>query len=457
MSNLNATLSVATGALAAEQGALTETANNVANINTPGYSRKEPQFAENPPVVLGPLTFGTGVSLENTAGIRDPILQLRIQQETGTQGELTAFVNAMQQLQAQFNNQGSDIGTQITALFSSLSQLSTNPASIPLRQSVLTAASNLASTISNTANNLTAQQSNLDLSVSQAVSQVNIITQQIAKVNGQIAALQNLHQDASTFVDQRDVLINQLSGLIDVSEIQTESGISLTTSNGTALVAGTQVFALTTQPDISGHQHIFAQGKDITSQLNSGELGGLLQARDQQIPSLLTSLDTLAAGISSSFNAANAAGFDFNGNAGGNIFVPPPASGQGAAASMAVAITDPTLIAASSDGSAGSNGNLANFSALQSQNSINGQTPSDFYANLIFNVGNSVSNGSAEQQGSQAVLQQLQDQRGSISGVSLDEEAANMVQYQQAYDAAARVVTTVNQMLQTVINMGTTS
>ena len=456
MSNLTATLSIATGALAAEQGALTETSNNVANVNTPGYSRKDPQFAESPPIVLGPLTFGTGVTLENTAGIRDPILQLRIQQETGTQGELSSFVTAMQQVQAQFNNQGSDIGTQITALFSSLSQLSTNPASIPLRQGVLTAASNLASTISNTANNLAAQQSNLDLSVSQAVSQVNTLTQQIAQVNGQIASLQNLHQDASTFIDQRDVLINQLSGLIDVSEIQTESGISLTTSNGTALVAGTQAFTLTTQPDVSGRQHIFAQGNDITGQLKSGELGGLLQVRDQKIPALLSSLDALAAGVANNFNSANAAGFDLNGNAGGNIFVAPPASGQGAAAGMGVAITDPALIAASSDGSAGSNGNLVNFSALQTQNIINGETPTNFYANLIFGVGNDVSTGTAEQQGSQAVLQQLQDQRGSISGVSLDEEAAHMVQYQQAYAAAARVVTTISQMLQTVINMGTT-
>lgn len=454
MSNLLATLSLATGALAAEQGALTETANNVANVNTPGYSRKEPQFEENPPVVIGPLTFGTGVSLENTAGVRDPILQLRIQQETGTQGELSAFVNAMQQVQAQFNNQGNDIGTQITALFSSLNQLSTNPSNLPMRQAVLTATSNLSSTISTTANNLSAQQSNLDLSVTQAVSQVNTLTQQIAKVNGQIAALQNLNQDASTFIDQRDVLINQLSSLIDVSQIQTESGITLTTSNGTALVAGNEAFTLTTQPDVSGHQHIFAQGNDITGELTSGQLGGLLQARDQQIPSLLSSLDTLAMGISNAFNSANSAGFDLNGNAGGNIFVAPPASGQGAAASMAVAITDPTLIAASSDGNAGSNGNLANFSAIQSQNSIAGETPSNFYANLIFNVGNAVSNSSAEQQGSQAVLQQLQDQRGSISGVSLDEEASNMVQFQRAYDAAAQVATAVNQMLETVINMG---
>lgn len=455
MSSLLGTLSLATGALAAEQGALTETANNVANVNTPGYSRKEPQFAENPPVVLGPLTFGTGVSLENTAGIRDPILQLRIQQETGSQGELSAFVNSMQQVQAQFNNQGNDIGTQLSALFSSVNQLSTNPASIPLRQTVLTAASNLASTIRTTASNLAAQQSNLDLSVTQAVSQVNTLTQQIAKVNGQIAALQNLNQDASTFIDQRDTLINQLSSLIDVSQIQTESGITLTTSNGTVLVAGIQAFSLTTQPDASGHAHIFSQGNDITAQLNSGQLGGLIEVRDQKIPALLSSLDTLAAGISDSFNAANAAGFDLNGNAGGNIFVPPPASGQGTAATMAVAITDPTLIAASSDGSAGSNGNLANFSAIQSQNITGGETPSNFYANLIFTVGNDVSNASAEQQASQAVLQQLQDQRGSISGVSLDEEAANMVQYQRAYDAAAQVATAVNQMLQTVINMGT--
>jgi flagellar hook-associated protein 1 FlgK len=123
---------------------------------------------------------------------------------------------------------------------------------------------------------------------------------------------------------------------------------------------------------------------------------------------------------------------------------------------MAVAIADPALIAASSDRSAGSNGNLANFSAIHDQTSFNGETPSDFYGSLIFSIGDDVSNGSTEQQASQLVLQQLQDQRGSISGVSLDEEAGNMVQYQRAYDAAARLVDTVNQMLETLINMGTT-
>jgi flagellar hook-associated protein 1 FlgK len=183
-------------------------------------------------------------------------------------------------------------------------------------------------------------------------------------------------------------------------------------------------------------------------------LEGLIQVRDQTIPGLLTSLDTLASGLETAFNSANAAGFDLNGNPGGNFFSPPPAGGAGAAANIALAISDPALIAASSDGSAGSNGNFANFSAIQNQATIAGATPTDFYGNLVFNVGNDVSNGTAELQSAQLVLRQLQDQRGSISGVSLDEEAANMTQFQRAYDAAAQIVVAVNQMLETVINMG---
>jgi flagellar hook-associated protein 1 FlgK len=415
MSNLLATMGIATGALAAEQGALTDTANNVANVNTPGYSRKEPQFAETPPVVLGPLTFGSGVSLESTAAVRDPVLQLRIQQQTGEQGQLDALLNGMQQVEAQFSNQGSDIESQLSALFSSIAQLSTDPSKMSLRQAVLTAAGNLTSTFNNTGNNLLAQQSNLNLSVTQAVEQINTLTSQIASVNSQIASLQNLHQDASAFIDQRDQLITHLSALIDVSQIQTESGITLTTSDGTALVAGNQSFALTTEPDVSGLEHIFAQGTDITGGISSGQLGGLLSVRDQKIPSVLSSLDTLAANLAAAFNAANASGYDLNGNSGANLFNT-PAGVKGAAAGMAVAITDPALIAASSDATAGSNGNLANFSAIHDQAAANGQTPSELYGSLVFGVGNDVANASAELQASQLVLQQLQDQRGSISG-----------------------------------------
>src|SRR5438874_11075701 len=133
MSNLLSTLFIGTGALAAEQGALEATANNVANVNTPGYSRKLPTFAETPPIVLGHLTFGTGVALEKLESVRDPILQLRIQEETGQQGSLDALVSAIKQVETLFTLQDGDIASQISSLFSSLSQLSSDPSNLPLR------------------------------------------------------------------------------------------------------------------------------------------------------------------------------------------------------------------------------------------------------------------------------------------------------------------------------------
>ena len=462
MSSLFGTMSIATGALGAEQGALDATTNNVANANTPGYSRLQPVLVENDPVTTGPVTYGMGVSLEKLQSLRDPILQTRIQEETQQQGQLNAFVSAMQQAQVQFTTSSSDIGTEISNFFSSLSQLSADPTNLALRQGVLTAAGNMASAFNNTANNLNQQRSGLDLQVSQDVQQVNVLTSQIAALNNQISQLQGVNQDASALVDQRDVLIGQLSSLIDVSTIQSDNGLTLTTSNGTALVVGGQSFALNTQTNASGMQDIYSQGTDITSKLTSGELAGLLEVRDQNIPTLLSNLDTLAAGLANNLNTANAQGFTLvqqaNGTlqAGGNIFVAPPASGQGAASTMAVAITDPSLIAASSDDTApASNGNVTVLSAVQNQAIGGAQSPADYYSNIVFGVGNDVSNGSAELNSSQLILSQLQDQRGSISGVSLDEEAANMVQYQRAFDAAAQVITTINDMLYTVINMGT--
>ncbi len=453
MSGLFGTMSTALSALQAEQGALEATTNNVANANTPGFSRQRATTVESDPVIQGSLSFGTGVSLQ-LQSLRDPILELRLNQETQQQGQLDAQVSAMQQIETMFGNSTGDIGTLMSGFFNSIGQLSTNPASMPLRQGVLTAAGNLAKGFRNTARNLQQQQGNIDLNVGQTVSQINVLTKQIANLNGEISGMQNLKEDPSTFLDQRTNLIRQLSQLVDVAVVQSDNGITLTTSAGTALVAGQQSFDLWTQISSSGMQEVMAQGTDITSRIAAGKLGGLLQIRDQKIPSILSQLDTLAGGLAASLNTANRAGFDLSGTAGGDLFAAPPASGPGAAAGMALLISDPSLLAASSDGSPGSNGNLANFTAVSGQPIASGQTPTDYYANLVFQVGSDVSNGSAEAEASSLILQQLEDQRASLSGVSLDEEAANMVRYQQAYNAAARVVSTVNSLLDAAVNLG---
>jgi flagellar hook-associated protein 1 FlgK len=450
MSSLNASLTTALSGLIAEQGALQVTTNNVANANTPGYSQEQPVLVSSEPYVADPLTFGTGVTLQSVESIRDPILESQIQQQTQTQGQYSTLASTLTQTQVNFTSSSSDIGTSISNFFDSINQLSTNPSDLSLRQGVLTAAGNLATSFNTTANSLTQQQTSLDLSVVQAVGQVNQLTAQIAQLNGQIGDLQNVGESAGAFVDQRQQAIDQLSALVDVSVIPSDGSLTLTTANGSPLVAGQQSFQLTTQINSAGLHDVDSQGVDITSQISSGQLGGTLAARDQQIPAIQTQLNTLASGLANAVNTVQDGGFDLNGVAGTNLF-----SGTAAASSLAVAITNPTLIAASSDGSSGSNGNAEVMYALNNQTFIAGQTPTDYYSGIVFNVGNATANASAEQSASALVLQQLNDQRSSVSGVSLDQEAANMVQYQDAYQASAQVITTINDMMYAVIQMTT--
>ena len=212
--------------------------------------------------------------------------------------------------------------------------------------------------------------------------------------------------------------------------------------------------ALSNRLGPTGVEHIFSQGTDITAQLVSGSLAGVLSVRDQTIPGLLANLDTLATGLSNALNTSHLAGFDLNGNPGTNLFTAPPLGGVGAAGAIQVAITDPSQIAASSDGSAGSNGNLASLIAVAKQQVAGGQTSTNFYSGIVFSVGSATANAAAEAQASNTILRQLEDQRGSISGVSLDEEASNLIRYQRAYEASAHVFATLSSLTETVINLG---
>lgn len=453
MSGLNGALSIALSALAVSQQEIATTSNNVANANTPGYSRQRPVVTAGDPVTVGSLTFGTGVVLQKIESLRDPILEIQLNQATQQQSQLDTSLGQLQQLQTQFANTTSGIGADISNFFNSLQQLAPDPSNLALRQSVLTAAGKLAIDFNNTAQGLQTQRSNVDLNVVQSVTAVNTLTAQIASVNQQISSLQGADQNAGTLVDTQTSLIRQLSGLIDVSVIPTDQGITLATSNGTTLVSGSKSFALSTQ-QAGGVQHIFSGTQDITGSLTGGSLAGLIQIRDHEVPDLGTSLDQLAAGLATNLNAANAQGTDLNGAAGGNLFVPPPVDSVGAAATLRVNITDPALIAASSDGTTGSNGNLAVLSAVATTALANGQTPIDSYSSIVFKVGNDTANTSADADASNLILQQLQDQRGSVSGVSLDEEAANLIQFQAAYQAAARVVSAISSLLSDAVNLG---
>jgi flagellar hook-associated protein 1 FlgK len=455
MSSLSSVLSTAVQSLTADTAALKITSNNIANANTPGYSRQIPIFQEAPPTNDGNLSVGNGAVLEGYQSVRDELVSNQIQQETSSQGSANAQVGTMQQIQPTFTTSSVDIGTEMSAFFTSISSLSTNPANSAERQGVLAAGNNLVTAFNTTSNVLTTQQNALNTPVLQDVSQINQLTQQIAALNPQIAALQASGQDGGSVQDQQNQLVLKLSALTNVSATQTSQGETLTTGNGTVLVVGSNNYALQTTTSSNGMQHVLdSNGTDITASLTTGGLGGSLQMRDQTIPGLLNQLDTLANQFGNAMNAAQAKGFDENGAAGGNIFTVPATVG-GSAGAISMATTDPTKVAASSDGTAGSNGNLANLTAVQTTALPAGNTPGATYADLVFSVGSLTSNANAESSAIAASLLQLNDQLSSVSGVSIDQEATNLITLQTAYQAAARVVTTMQAMFAVTMSMGT--
>ena len=453
--SLSSSLLTAVQGMLSEQGALSVVTNNIANVNTPGYTREVANLEETPPVQIADLSFGTGVRLASIGSVRDNILQLRLNQETQTQGKLNTFTNGLNQIQTVFNEPvGSGLQSLLSGFFNSFQTLAADPTNSGDRQAVLGAAQSLAAGFKQAATTLIDQQQNADQAVLQTVAQVNQLTSQIATLNGEIATASGGGQNANAFLDQRAQLITQLSGLIDVQTITANgNALTLTTNAGTELVVGNQSFALQTQANpATSRQDVFAQGIDITSQIQSGSLGGNIQLRDQEIPAIQNNLDTLAFNLENAVNTQNRAGFDLNGNPGVNIFQA-PATLAGSALNMTVSMTDPNLIAASADGTPGNNANATALANLQSQNVVNGQTPIAFYAGLVGTIGNDGATAASQLTGENLLVQQINDQIGAISGVSLNEEGSNLILYQNAYQAAARVATVVDNLFQTTINM----
>jgi flagellar hook-associated protein 1 len=455
--SLTGSLYTVLSALDADQGALAVTSNNIANVNTPGYSREVAQFSEAPVETFQNQQYGTGVQLSGIEGVRDNLLQLRLNQEAQTQGQLQTVVSGLTQLQPVFNEAaGSGLQSLISQFFNSFQALSANPTDSGLRQNTISSAQSLATGFHLTAQAITSQEQAADQGVVQSVGQINTLTSQIAAVNGQIATASPAAGAPNALLDQRASLVNQLSQLVDVQSITADkTSLTLTTSSGALLVTGNESFNLSTSANpTTGFQDVFdAQGNNITASIQSGNLAGYLQLRDTQLPSISTSLDTLASGIATATNTQSAAGFDLNGAAGGNFFAPPTA--VGAAANLAVAITDPSKVAASSDGTPGNGGNATTLGDLQNQNVVAGQNPLSYYAGLVFQVGSAISNANSTLTGQNLITQQLQDQQNAVSGVSLNDEGANLVLYQNAYGAAARVAGVIATLFQTAINLGT--
>lgn len=457
MGTLSGSMSIALSALQNNQEALDVTSNNIANQNTPGYTRQRVNFSESETIGSGTLQFGTGSRIDNIESVRDQILDTRISSETQTQSALDTYVASSNQVQANFNEAaGTGLQSAISGFFNSFSQLSADPNSVPLRQSVLTASQNLSNAFNTASSNLSNLQAATDQQIPTLAQQVNTLAQSVAQLNTKISQTQAVGQNSGALEDQRNQVIQKLSQLINVSLIPGDGGsLGISTAMGAALVVGGQQFNLQVakNPTTGQNAILSSTGKDLTSSIDGGQIGGLLRVRDQAIPSLTSKLDTLANGIATAVNTAQASGFDQNGAAGQQFFTI-PATTAGSAQSIKVNLTDPSQIAASQSGVAGDNSNALAIANLQNQAITGGDTPIDFYSSTVAQLGSDIQQANSQSATQDIVVQQLQTQRNSISAVSLDEEAANLIQFQRAYQSAARVVNVVDELTQTAINLG---
>lgn len=477
MGTINSAFSIVTSALDADQAALNTVANNVANANTTGYSRQIANLSENDPVTINGYQVGTGVTFTGATSVRDRVLEQRLDQQQQQSSAASSRLSSLDTLQTLFTPDSGttsatagDIGSDLTSFFSSFSSLEANPTDTALRESVLSDASTLSGDISNAAASITSQRSALDQEAAGVVSQVNSLTSDIARLNQQIQST-SANSDAGTLEDQRQQDILQLSQVIGINQITTENnGLSITTTSGQLLVSQANSYQLTTG-NSGGVTDFYINGTDVTSQLTSGggSLGGYLTARDQDLPSALTSLDQLAYSVSTQVNAINNSGTDLNGNQGtgtnasgvtGTGTTPlyifnQPTQVAGSALSMSVTMTDPSQIAAAGYGSgSGDNSNALLMANLSSSAIVNGMTPSNYYSQFVSQLGATVSQVSTESTSYSASVTQLQSQINSLSGVSLNDEASNMQQFERAYQAGSEVFTILNQVMASALNLG---
>jgi len=467
MGTISSAFSMISGALEADQAGLSIVANNVANANTVGYTTEVPTWQENQPVTIGGVSYGDGVTETGATSLRNRVLEGRLDQQQQLASSSSARLTALNSVQGLFTpDSGSstatagDIGSDITAFFSSFSSLEASPSNNALRQEVLSSATTLAGDISNAGASLNQQSGALDQEAAGVTSQVNALTGAIAQLNQQITTT-SPNADAGTLEDQRQQDLSQLSQLVGINQISTgNNGLAITTTSGQLLVSGATSYQLTSGP-VAGVTHFFVGTTDVTAQLASGggSLGGYLTARDQDIPSAMSALDQLAYGISTQVNALNNGGTDLSGATGTaasplNIFSQ-PTQAAGSAIAMSVVMTDPGQIAAAGLGQgSGDNTNATAMANLGNQTIVGGSTPTNYYSNFVSTLGATVSGVQAENTAQNASVTQLETQNNALSAVNLNDEASAMSTLEQSYQAGAQVFNMLNTILTSALNLG---
>lgn len=450
MSGLLSSLLNASGALRTFDRALATTQNNVVNASTPGYARQRLTLYAQPfqpeSGIMG------GVSSGELQTARDQWAERSVRRDLNEFGRTEQFQAGLERLEPLFSVDGeTGVPGALNQLFQSFSALSVTPNDGTARREVLTRADQLAGRIRDTAASLAEAHAGLDGELRNAAGEVNRIAARIAEANRYISGDFRSGTDPNLDANMHAAL-EQLAQYTDYTALRQEDGrVTILLGGGrTQLVMGDESYPIGADTGIGAARILDGSGRDITDQIGSGRLRGLVDLKNSAYPEYQVELDSLAAGLAGIVNTILAGGLDQAGAAGAPLFA---VDGPGGAArNLRVVMTDPAALAAAR-GSAGGNGNALELAALEGSRAIDDLTFTQFYGSLAAKAGRALSDARSGSETSQLLLEQSRTLRDEASRVSLDEEAVNLIEFQRAYQAAAKLITVLDELTETTLNM----
>ncbi|MEE9398358.1 MAG: flagellar hook-associated protein FlgK [Methylococcales bacterium] len=460
-------LGVATSGLMAYQRALQTTSHNIANVDTKGYNRQRVgQTAQDPQLLRGSY-IGTGVKGDNVERVYDQFLDEQVRHHSSTHSELESYAKFATEIDNFIADESTGLTGTLQNFFNAAQEVADDPTSVPSRQVLLSEANLLTDRFNTLHTRLADLQGQVGQGLTSTISDVNNFASEIAGLNNRIivATGSSGGQPPNDLLDQRDQLVSELAKTVDVKTLPQEDGaLNVFIGTGQALVMGTTVSKMGTQPSAGDPEKlditltVGTSTMNVTSTITGGELAGMMKFRDQILTPTRSALDDIAVQLANDFNTQHRVGWDLDGNTNADFFKVPPVSSDGFAGAIKVEITDTREIAASavdtSSGAVGNNGNALKLAELQVANNMLGNTASyhDAYGVITSDIGSKTHAAKVNEAAQKGLLDYSREAKESLSGVNLDEEAANLIKFQQAYQASAQVISAANSLFDTLLS-----
>lgn len=459
MPNISDALSAAASSFSAYEQALEVVSNNTTNATTPGYADQSVNFEAN--------TFDSkgggagGVSLGPVESSRDPYVEYNVQSAESDLNYSSALASQLQSIEPIFDLQTSStsdsgVGGSMNQLFSAFSQLTVSPNDSSYRQAVINAAANLATAFNTASNNLASAGQNASGNAQSTVSSINSILTQIQQINAQKAqnAVANSDSGLDAQVYSNLEKLSQLVNFTTTTAADGETNIYL--GGQQALLIGTHQYSLGTSAANGQLQILDASGNDVSSSATGGQLGALVHLANTLIPGYQSQLNQLAQSVADTVNGQLTSGTYQDASNTTQPGVPLFTYNASAVAkTLALTSITSTQIAAASAANPSGNDNAVALSNLQTAAIpvLSGATFAQYYGTLGSEVGTDSAQAQNNQTTQQQLLSQAQTLRSNVSGVSLDQQATLMTEYQQSYDAISKLISVLSGIVQTVLSM----